>query len=755
MDHTPKVGAMDFYSAIGVPNSNLFIINRLTEWYKLPKGTNETVWVISVSEAASRYWIVAYTVLVALIFMAACELTTMMVLTFFTVGKSGTRQAILVAYYNAGRPSKIALLMLGYLRTTLWKCKRSEEHDRKVWSIDWSAAWASFCLFCIAFSLLSGDLITRFFLGGGSLIQANVAQANPEAIYYPDFESPQPDSVQRDMVFEALKGPGTVAVYQAIARRASTSPKNLQSRISFQSQQILNGTSLPGGAVQNGTGVHFTWQYNLTGYEMGLRDAPGLVLGFQGSCKSFHGETAVFYGKKNFTYGSSTYEPFDRYILYEDTEWGFNVPLERERYNAPWVRMMDNTGPEAFEESKKYGGWTFQLAPVTAWRATETEKRDDPWYETELDPTWVNETGQAYGAQYRVKSGRFPLRCTQNDTFTYNTVTVNHVEKLQELPGLKLSPLLRDMVFRREFGTPIMNRLLGYGQYAGLVSGAHYVSNQRRLEVSRANITEDIRGLVEMSFLYSREVIRNTALLFPSLERDSLQNANIATSGFLLESPEVVAMSVFVMVTTPSVCVFLWLLVFIWHSVYNPESKLDHTSAKGRHGLRYYSLQAVHLYRFLDEELSRKRKWSGRNTETPFIRDLDADKGTSAIPPFSEKMPYAPATPELSSPILPVSTTNQLPAPILPASATPSLPSPVAVEEASKFRVMADYAKPKLIRFDERGIPEQPSLSGQFVNWVRKVCGRTVDERQFEVAMTRAWNPDTPKVSWRNVREGL
>ena len=156
-----------------------------------------------------------------------------------------------------------------------------------------------------------------------------------------------------------------------------------------------------------------------------------------------------------------------------------------------------------------------------------------------------------------------------------------------------------------------------------------------------------------MSFAYSREVVRNTVLLYPSLHGSNSNNSArdgdpTINADIFLESPEVVAMSVYALIATPSVCAFLWLLLLGWNTCFNPTSEkvLDNNGstarrslrlnngATARRGLRLYSFKAVHLFRYLDESLSQQQRWSGRNTDTPYIRDLDADTTTPSIPSY-------------------------------------------------------------------------------------------------------------------------
>jgi hypothetical protein len=178
---------------------------------------------------------------------------------------------------------------------------------------------------------------------------------------------------------------------------------------------------------------------------------------------------------------------------------------------------------------------------------------------------------------------------------------------------LKLSPFLRDVVFGREFGVPVLSKLLGNLPFGTLASTAYFDPNRKELDVTRVSLEDDMRGLLETMFVYSREVVRNTVLLYSSLKGQNDPEFSNAIDGigkpaknadFFLEGADVAAMSVFVMLFTPCVCVFMWFLLFAWKNLFIP-GHLDNKSSKSRHRVRNHAYRAVTLLRFLDEEVSR------------------------------------------------------------------------------------------------------------------------------------------------------
>ncbi|RPB26594.1 hypothetical protein L211DRAFT_774857, partial [Terfezia boudieri ATCC MYA-4762] len=602
---------MDFYDAGSMSS---FLIS-ISHWWRLPDKNGGSTLVVSVRTADAQLWVVTYTILVGLIFTAACDLATGLVLILFRLGESGTRHAMLVSYYNGQGPSGTILPMTGYIWHALWGCK-----SRGKWSIDWNALRASFILLLLAFMLLFGDVTTKFFLGGRALVVANAAQANPDAVFYPDFDTSNQNLLVNSLpntIVDAFKGLTPQAISQASAR-VTNAGERLWHRIQY------NG---------NGTGAQFDYQYTLTGYEMGLRDAPGLNFTVRGTCATYHKSDGIIADKfKNPPSPTlpETFEEVDTYPFYGNYSWSNRVYLSRENYTVPWAYFMNEFDNKTLMQNVQYGGYTFMIVPHTAWRQSkQPNPQPDPWYATEESPAFV--AGKIFNPEYRIKRGRPALRCTQNDTYTYNGHKVYHVDNLSKLPGLKLSPFISQAVFGREFGSPVFSKILGNLPFGTLASTPYFVPNERRLDATRVSLNDDFRELVGMSFVYSREVVRNTVLLYSTLKGRNYPDFKNAAKGyggpaknadFFLEGTEVAALSVFVIIVTPCCCAFLWLLV-AWKRLIIPRTKIDNEGIIARYILREYGLRAVNLFKNLDEELSKKRKFSGRQTESPYIRDLD------------------------------------------------------------------------------------------------------------------------------------
>jgi len=697
---------MDFYN----PGSTRVFLTDITKWWWLPDDKGDKTLVVSVKSSHAALLVVVYTTLFTLTFMALCELTTAVVLTAFKLGTSGTRHAMLVAYYNAGSPSATIKPLSSFLWSALWRCRKGGK-----WSVDWNVFRASAGLLFLTVTLLSGDQAAKLIVAGRKLTVGNAAQVNPDAMFYPsfDFLDGNTPTVPGDVV-DAFKGLIPQAVYQASARRTNAKQR-LEKRIQFYSAPLVaDGTLLPNGRRQNGTAARFEYQYSLTGFEMGLRDAPELVFRVQGSCATSHERGDIQYLSFSDPNIPSKREELNLYPYYGDKAWESLVFLSRENYTTPWAQFVTKFDLETQNQNAQYGGYTFMIIPHTAWRQSmKLNPNPDPWYETEENPAFVERSAQHY-PPYRVKSARPALRCTQNDTYTYKGKTVNHVTKLSQLPGLKLSPFLMKYVFGVEFGSPVFSKLLGNLPFGTLASTPYFAPNQRQLDATRVSTEEDFRMLVDTAFIYSREVVRNTVLLYSTLQgRKDSHFGNAAKQGdpvknadIFLEGAEVTALSVLVLVVTPSVCVFLWILVFLWNIGLSLKPTLDNKGHKSRHDLRVAALKAVTIFQNLDEELSRKRRWSGRNTDAPYIRDLDA---------------------------------GQQPVEDINTAENPSLHT-------------SQYAKPKVRPVSElHELPQSPDESlSEKRPWFHSSRGEP-EQQQFDVVLTRAWDRDLDPVPRKHI----
>ncbi|KAF8533139.1 hypothetical protein BDD12DRAFT_900219 [Trichophaea hybrida] len=596
-EHIVLTSGMDFYDR---PVTGTFALNRY-RWFDLPKSDNTIVKVIAVTSDEASYWIVAYTIIVALIFAGITRLVVDLVLAFFPVENSGNRIIMLVAFYNANNPTTAAILMLHYCRRALFNIRSIQPTGRMV---DWPTFRCAFMLLAIAGSLIGASLGAQFLVSGRQLIERHATRANAAVLFYPDFRN-----TERNLLDE-LKPIRGSAGFQALGRY-ETSRRNLKNRVH------VNREDLP---ADNGRPMaQYNYSYEITGYEMGLQDAPELKYNVNGFCKTDYS----IYSR------TDDMESWNYWPSWPGYENEFSTKSEEEM--PPYLGLNNNpdqarVGSPLNVSSIKENGFMFGLTPHTSFRFSTSENLHDPWYSTELD---LDSNKPKYERKWRVKRGRPGLRCVQHDTYTLREQTVYHVDDLKNLRGLKLSKLLRDEVFPFEFGIPPISQLTLNLGLNNLASSLYYYPPSKSFTAGKASLEEDLTKLISVTFLYSREVARNLFLVYSTLDPKGLQNI-AAVNGVvpdenadvILESSEVAALSVKVLVVTPIVCVVIWILVVMRLHIVQPQARTDNLGPLARLNLHTIGLQATQLYRCLDELLNGQMRWSGRLSPTPFIKEV-------------------------------------------------------------------------------------------------------------------------------------
>jgi hypothetical protein len=236
---------------------------------------------------------------------------------------------------------------------------------------------------------------------------------------------------------------------------------------------------------------------------------------------------------------------------------------------------------------------------------------------------------------YAYAPGRPALACNQSLSWQYGSLTVPNTRGLDTLVngGLKLATFWRHAVFAREFqATPAivsLGRNLGFSNLASVTQG---FSPLTRVENSNVSLQADLEELILGSFVYSREVVRNTALLSPNtagLQNIALNGSTVpdGTADFVIESKDIQTLSLRVLISIPAILVLLWIWILIREKVmeYTLSPVLNETRFSD-FVARSIGFSAVQMYRYLDEEMSGQRRWEGRLSSAPYIKEVDPEK---------------------------------------------------------------------------------------------------------------------------------
>ena len=102
---------MDFYNQ---PGPGTYMVKHL-EPFNIPiKNSSRLIRVIAVSSNEASRWVVAYSILVALMFAAVTQLAINLVLAFAPLENSGNRRMMVVAFHNSPDPMSGAITIAQY-----------------------------------------------------------------------------------------------------------------------------------------------------------------------------------------------------------------------------------------------------------------------------------------------------------------------------------------------------------------------------------------------------------------------------------------------------------------------------------------------------------------------------------------------------------------------------------------------------------------------------------------------------------------
>ena len=561
-----------------------FLTSR-TQWFQIARPDGRLTTVIAVSSEESKYWIVAYGILVGMNFAAIAKLATSLVLASFPLGGSGNLCAMLVSFCNANSPTTAIIQIAQYIRHVLFPYRR-----RNGRAVDWPTVRSGLCLVFLSLSMVGSWATAKFLVSGNTLIVRRAARVK---IFYP---SPAcPGSLDQFVEVQSVR---TAAALQAVSRVSTA--KEMMSEGVHTSFTITNTT--------DGPSLSFRWDYSLTGMDMGLLEAPNLKYSVSGQCDT------------RYNWLDTTQPNRDIYLNFGDRMLADEANFD-EGDRPPWVSVFPRS--RALALSKTNHGYEFSMTPKTVYRASSYSNPDDIWYMTEENPGFSNETGLVVWP-YRVRRGRPSLHCWQNDTWSMNGITVYSVDNLKDIPGLQLSTFLRDTVFPREFAVPPIVPISNHLGYAALESSTYVSPNEGYISAQFASAAGDLGRLAGVSFVWSREVVRDLLSVSSLFAVQTI--VPIEAAEFIAESPNVAALSVLTLVTTPSVCVLLWLIVLICGKMGYGRAKAPNYRVVSRYHLSTTTLAP----RYYEEVSSNGRpKWSRRTSMTPFIKVLPEPDDTN------------------------------------------------------------------------------------------------------------------------------
>ena len=604
---------------------------------------------IAVTKKTADYITSAYTILMILIFMVGWNLILAIIMAFWPTRGDPNRRSALVALWNSGESMNATTLMVYYCMRVIQYIRggkpnetssvpggkgsqshlvvtcQSPKNDSNVKGLPDEDApliqekqnrtpdsyfdsnptrgvsnllWGLLFVF-IASAMTVGNIVAGI-LVPVQLAMGNVAPANKDAIFYPDVPFYSRDYHRGAGIskLHALKVPSAFRALGVIDSLDVTVRKqvNIDSR-------TTNGS------------VRLSYDYNVTGVDMGLLSDPKLRLMVKGSCRT--DDTWLL----NSTDRGDTYRLFGGNETFEvKHQQGVDVP--------PMVNWRVN--PDTAGASNVSYAMIVSTAGLYSYNSGQ-----DPWYIT--DKTGANES-----LQYRVRGGRPALSCWEAKRWHLNGKEVDG-SKLNMLPGLKLHKFWADKVFSLEFSVPLV---LSVGRAVGssaLKSASFALGPEFILDAGSSALLDDLERLVLASWVSSRNVLRDTttyrSLNMVNLATGPTGSADVTTGGrpvdFVLQSGDVVTLSVRILIAVPAILLFLFIVKkSLGYTLQSSEFRQDPILPGEKENRT--ALLATQLYRGLDQRMS-SRDWKHTESPSPFAYP------TGIEGPIAKNYPYRKA----------------------------------------------------------------------------------------------------------------
>jgi len=236
----------------------------------------------------------------------------------------------------------------------------------------------------------------------------------------------------------------------------------------------------------------------------------------------------------------------------------------------------------------------------------------DPWYLTERSR--INAR-----FAYQVARGRPVLSCWEDNKWHLNGKEAD-TWNLDKLPGLKLHSLWV-AVLQGEFSLPRVTWVGILGGQSALQSASSFPAYSYALDAGGATIKNDLERLVLAAWVSSRNILRDTT----TYDRNGMQNiaegpggsVEDATVQFVLQSGDVVTLSGRILISVPSVLLFLLITQqsLSWAHRRSGLGKKSILPDRRKNGV---AMLATQLYRGLDQRVN-SRNWKHTESRIPFV----------------------------------------------------------------------------------------------------------------------------------------
>lgn len=544
---------------------------------------------IAFEKSKGEHIIAAYSVLTLFIFLALWSIFTHIVIACVpqrVPGDVENRQQIMpgdvennelfiVGFYNSREALGAVIFIFKFL--CMAKAHMAHSISRESGGEFRPSVRYPVLLFVLSITFAIGSVISGV-LVPGSLVIGTVAPAVFEHVYFP--RPPADTSDASDSKVQALRAP---AALRAIGTVDGVM-KQLRTKVSIPrpTDKVLDGKQIR----------TIVYSYNISGFDFGLQRSRELLYKVHGYCATEY----------NWLDTNHTNENVDRYML-----WGLPNRYDVKRLECdmpPRARIVPYRNPENIASGDPF---PYAIVIHSVDRQSFTQS-SDPWYQTQpaaerpglpcngSSPTGSNPPG------YIVASARPPLSCFQNDTWEYIGKSVNSVNDLNNLDGLKI-PKEWHKYLQLNFAAP---KIVDFGASLGnsmLVSSATYL--RKFFDADSSSMEKDLTRLILGTYVASRDIFKDSLMVQEKYGIDneitfSQSQQKDGVADFVISSASVSTFSVVGLVLVPAVLLVVTLIArfgnILCSIVFNgPKFKTFQR--------RLIAFDAVQLYRYLMQSI--------------------------------------------------------------------------------------------------------------------------------------------------------
>ncbi|KAI1114874.1 hypothetical protein F5Y14DRAFT_147660 [Nemania sp. NC0429] len=417
-----------------------------------------SIWAVAVPSKDGTLITAALSVVLLVIFMSLWKIVCFVAL-LYPGSKLRSRYVALVALWNSN-DSWFAF----------WELMKYAIHFR---SEKGNLAYGLAFALC-AFVVFGGSLALGIVVP--SLVQiGNVAPVRPSAVHYPAF--PPANDIPGQLKTFGLRASSFLRALGSVEAAGVTK----RDRVSID--EVLS--PLPGNDTEQMSEI--TYNYSITGAELGLQHGAGLALAVNGFCRTEYDWIVP-----------STDDKLDVYSPWGSDSISPQVPLDDYSIrDAPKASFILH--PDAVKQYFDSGNTTFAIVVWSAHRASISTS-SNPWYATEDGHPGYQ---PPFGAKFWVKRSRPALSCWQHDKWTYGAQTVKSVYDLDKLPGIRIQKVLLKAL-ETALSIPVLVTLGNASGDSALRSRT--TSPNGVIDASASTVKADLERLLVASFVATRNV---------------------------------------------------------------------------------------------------------------------------------------------------------------------------------------------------------------------------------------------------------